>query len=103
LKLRGASITAPHLVILTLAAFSAASEGPKSGALSAFPCFPFVKLPTSTVAKVIACTMPIRRVGMYMILGWLEEIKIQRTAERWFSTSFSGGFGPKISSALPLP
>jgi hypothetical protein len=40
LKPRGASTTAPHLVILTLAAFFAASEGPKSGALSAFPCFP---------------------------------------------------------------
>jgi hypothetical protein len=51
LKPRGASTTAPHLVILTLAAFLAASEGPKSGALSAFPYFPFVKLPTSTVAK----------------------------------------------------
>jgi hypothetical protein len=36
---------------------------------------------------------------MYMILRWLEEIKIQRTAERWFSTSFSGGFGPTNSAS----
>jgi hypothetical protein len=45
---------------------------------------------------------------MYMILGWLEEIKIQRAWERWFSTSFSGGFGPTttplgLAGLLPDP
>jgi hypothetical protein len=38
---------------------------------------------------------------MCMILGWLAKNKIHRTAEWWFSTSFSGGFGPEAGLFLP--
>jgi hypothetical protein len=69
----------------------------------AFVCFPHVKARLQPLPWLKACSMPIGRTRISLILNRLAKVKIRRRDEWWFSTSSGGGFGPdRKSKTLPL-